>query len=172
VSKIGGTIIHDLSEAKTATHVVAKDLKRTIKLMIGLCCTDKVVSLDWLRASAESETPLPCNSYLVIDRKLSNKITKNLQKGKVLEQFRFYFCDSITKPPPKECRLLVEAAGGTMLTDRLLSKDVPMKNLFLIRKGNSFSKKEKALCISCIDAGATVWTLEELLSTLMTQSRP
>lgn len=139
--------------------------------MIGLCSTNKIVTLDWLRASAENERPLPCNSFLAIDKKLSNRITKNLQKGKVLEHFTVYFCESVTKPPPNECRLLVEAAGGAILTDLSLQRDKSKNQLLIIRKGGTFSKGEKALCASCIDDGATVWTLDEFLTVMVTQSR-
>ena len=172
MSKIGGTLIHNLAEASTATHVVAKDLKRTTKLMIGLCCTNKIVTLDWLRTSAESEKPLPCNSFLVIDKKLSDTIAKNLQKGKVLEQHTVYFCKPITKPPPDECRLIVEAAGGAISSSLSFLSDKAKKQLLIIRKGSSFLRGEKDLCTSCVDGGATVWTLDEFLNVMVTQSRP
>lgn len=153
------------------THVVAKDLKRTIKLLIGLCCTNKIVTLEWLRASAEDEELLPCDGFFVIDRKLSNTITRNLQKGKVLEHHSVYFCESVMKPPPNECRLLVEAAGGVIVTDLTLLKEKSMKQLIIIRNGNSFSRGEKSLCTACVNGGATVWTLDKFLTVMATQSR-
>lgn len=140
--------------------------------MIGLCCTNKIVTLDWLRASAESERPLPCDNFLVIEKKLFDTINKNLQRGKVLEKFVVYFCECVTIPPPNERRLLVEAAGGTIVTDLSMLRGKSKKQVLIIRKGRNFNKEEKARCTACVNDGAITWTLEEFLTAMVTQSRP
>lgn len=140
--------------------------------MIGLCCTNKIVTFDWLRASAESEKPLPHEEFLVIDKVLFDQISRNLKVGKVLKQSLVYFCDCVTKPPPDECRLLVEAAGGTILTNLSTVRGRFQKQLIIVRKGRNFSKPEKTRCTHLLKKGAITWTLEDFLNVIVTQSRP
>jgi hypothetical protein len=54
-----------------ATHVIAGSqgtaLRRTPKLMIGLCKTSNVVNLDWLLESAKDKEALPSKKFLLVD---------------------------------------------------------------------------------------------------------
>lgn len=136
ISVLGGVLIDDIREASTATHLIAGEkgstLLRTPKLMIGLCVTSNVVSIDWLLQSAMKNTVLPAQDYLLLrDRKAEKRynfsMRKTLQRGDLLrkrgatllEGRSVYVCKGVAgkkAPPTEELKLIVEAAGGIWLS--------------------------------------------------------
>ena len=60
-------------EAHTATHIIASEnnnsIRRTPKLMVGLCNTGNIVSIDWLTESGKAKQALPVENYLILNDK-------------------------------------------------------------------------------------------------------
>ena len=69
IINLGGILIEDLDDAHTVTHIIATDgkkqIKRTPKLMIALCRTTNIISLQWLLESSAANSFLPCHQFLV-----------------------------------------------------------------------------------------------------------
>jgi hypothetical protein len=95
VKTIGGTLLENTEDAATATHVVAADdempLRRTPKLMIGICHTSNIVHLNWLVQSAKERAALPCKDFLLLkDKEFEEKhnfsMRRALRRGDTMRQ--------------------------------------------------------------------------------------
>ena len=132
---MGGTIIEDIEHAATATHVVAGErgasIKRTAKLMIGICVTSNIVGINWLGRSGKKRAFLPCDDFLLLadanaERRYQFKMTETMKRSTNLREASstllngqgVFVCKGITgktAPPANELKLIVNAAGGTWL---------------------------------------------------------
>ena len=166
IASIGGVLIEKVEDAHTATHVIAGDdknsLRRTPKLMIGMCRTSNIVYLDWLIKSAKSREPLACKDFLLLkdktaERKYGFKMRESLQRGETLRQndafllsgYWVYVCDGVAgnkAPPEKELELIVGGAGGTWLTSigARVMKDLDATKLIIISPEKPNKKKSKS----------------------------
>jgi hypothetical protein len=135
VSKIpNAKLLLECDDPSTVTHVIASDgtssIRRTIKLMIGICCTPNIVRMQWLIDSAASGMALPCtDEYLICHDEGSEKMynmkwidtlqrsAHNQQNGTpLLHGYCVYVCRGV-KPNPNEFQKLIEAAGGQWIMD-------------------------------------------------------
>lgn len=141
ISKLGGTLLEDIKDAKTATHVIAADKKnsigvrRTPKLLIGLSVTSNIVDLSWLLQSAKKKEVLDSESYLCCDKEAEKNYEFSLKEsctrgdelrreGKALfDGYWIHVCKGVAgnktagkrTPPSDEVKLIVEGAGATWL---------------------------------------------------------
>lgn len=162
INTLRGDLIEDIQEASTATHVIAseqgKSLLRTSKLMISLCSTSNVVSVDWLTQSAKKRKILSCEKFLLLndtaaEEKYDFSMADTLKRGTelrasgstLLKGTCVYVCKGVAgkrAPPTEEFKLIVEAAGGrwlaTMLRDNtegvlIITSDPPQKKQLTAR---------------------------------------
>lgn len=77
IERLGGVLLEKIEDAASATHIIAGDgkasLRRTPKLMIGLCKTTNIVNLEWLVKSAKSRKVLPANNFRLLSDKEAEK---------------------------------------------------------------------------------------------------
>ena len=63
----------DVMEAGSVTHIIASEknnsIRRTPKLMIGICNTRNIVTIDWLNESGKAKQALPVERYLILNDK-------------------------------------------------------------------------------------------------------
>jgi hypothetical protein len=184
VEAIGGSLIDDIKFAHTATHgkgtyfvfetsqllcsynfwvVIACDgkskIRRTPKLMIAMSVTPNIVTLDWLRRSALTKSPLPCEKFLIHDKdfeksynfsmeKAYKRITSHLKNGtRLLDGWFVYVCPGVAgnkAPPTNELKLIVEAARGSWLTKLAPNPKVPYEKTLIITSDPPTSKQENA----------------------------
>ena len=142
IAAIGGELIEKVEEAGMATHVIAGDdnssLRRTPKVMIGICKTSNIVHMNWLLSSARKRKPLPSREFLLLNDvkaetaygfKMLDTIsngTQMRQEGKsLLNGKAIVVCQGVAgnkAPPLNELKLIVEAAGGQWATASALGK--------------------------------------------------
>jgi hypothetical protein len=197
INRIGGQLIEKVADANLATHVIAGSkgtpMRRTPKLMIGLCITSNIVSLDWLIHSAKEKRPLPTKDFLLVDNEDSEalynfKMRETLMRagrmrsdGKsLLGQYSIYMCAGVAgnksannrTPPLEEFRLIVEAAGASWVktlpktTSSRLSSTIILVSKLKKEASRQLSTKKVA---EAIKNGAICKTTEELFHGIMTQ---
>lgn len=187
VQTIGAVLIDKLADAHTATHVVASDgkieMRRTAKLMIALCRTANIVSLDWLVKSAAEGKPLDCADFLILDSKKVEKqynftmrrtldnLTRRLDRGAhLLDGWSVYVCAGvagINAPPEKEFRLIVEAAGASWLSSPSARGLDPAK--LLIITSDPEPRMPSKPVVTALKNGATKRTTTWLFDAMMAQ---
>lgn len=192
VKRIGGVLLENIEDAHTATHVIVGDAKtsirRTPKLMIGLCCTNNIVGLDWLVKSNAARHALSSEDFLILDDKEAekqynfdmqqtlNRITSQIEKGtSLLAGWCVFACKGVAgrkAPPETEFRLIVEAAGGKWLP--LLStanlKGLDISRLILITSDPETKKQTSPKAVaSALANGATKLTTSQFFHAFMTQ---
>lgn len=155
IKRLGGLLLEDIADAHTVTHIIASDgkdstLKRTPKLMIGICMTKNIVTKEWLLKSSKAGAPLPCDKFLVLHdteaekkyefsmRQTLKRISNNLEKHASLLGGRSVFvCKGVAgnkAPSENELRMIIGAAGGTWLASLSAAtiKDIDASRILLI----------------------------------------
>jgi len=167
VTSIGGELLEDVEDAHKATHVIAGDdktsLRRTPKLMIGICRTSNILHINWLIKSAKAREPLPCNDYLLLNDKKAERqydfvMREALQRGDAMRRegvfllsgYSVYVCNGVAgnkAPPEKELKLIVDAAGGEWLPSvssrAIKDKNVDASKILIIAPEKPTKKKAK-----------------------------
>jgi len=165
IGSIGAELIEKIEDAHKATHVIAGDdktsLKRTPKLMIGICRTSNILSLEWLIKSAKVREALACNDFLLLkdkkaERMYDFKMREALQRGDALRRndefllsgYFVYVCNGVAgnkAPPEKELELIVDAAGGKWLSSIAprVMKGLDASKLLIISPEKPTKKKAK-----------------------------
>lgn len=187
IKTLGAVLVETIEEASTATHIVAgsanKELRRTSMLMIGLCCTSNILSIDWLWKSFENRKILPCNHHLLIsdraaERKYSFSMKQTLRNGQevreeggLLDGWAVYFCKNVAgRKAPKEhdLNLIVSAAGGTVLA----KSDLPMgRNVLVITSDPPTpSQISDQSALKLKEGGASEFRISWLFNCIMHQS--
>jgi hypothetical protein len=197
IKTIGGVLIENLEEYHTATHIiVGGEVSRTDKLLVGMSCTPNIVTPEWLFKSAKGYGPLPCDDFLILDKKAEKKYdfsmretTKrtaaNIEKDtKLLDRWGVYVCDRVAgnlKVPNKAVlQCMVEAAGGEWVSSvATWLKEVSMAQTMeeeppglLIVTGDpetTSQVSERTNVPDALAAGASKQTVEWLLHTIMIQ---
>ena len=115
--------------------VIASDgktkLRRTPKLMICVCKTSQILSIEWLEQSAKEQRALSSDDFLLLKDKdaekrynfsmketIENGRKARLDRGGVLGGWSIYICTGVAgnnAPSAKELKLVVEATGATLL---------------------------------------------------------
>jgi hypothetical protein len=134
IDGLGVTLIEDIDKASSATHVIAGDsdsgIRRTPKLMIALCSTSNILSLEWLVESSKAKTLLNPGKYLLLNDKVGEgrygiSMKRTLASGKerrkeggLLAGWTILFCHGVAgnqAPSQDELDMVVRAAGGKVL---------------------------------------------------------
>jgi hypothetical protein len=189
VKKIDGILLEDVADAHTATHVIASDgktsIRRTPKLMIALCRTPNIVSLDWLKKSASRQEALPCDEFLVLDdreaeeqykfsmRETLERIKSNVKNGSyLLDGWHIYVCAGVAgkkAPPEEELRLITEAAGGSWISSPSSITASPDHVLIVTSDPETKRQVSTKAVTSLLKKGASKRTTSWLFRAMMTQ---
>jgi hypothetical protein len=185
-------LLDDIKDAHTATHVISSDgkesIRRTPKLMIGICRTGNIVNKQWLLDSSKQGRFLPCDNFLILNdteaeakydfsmRDTLERISSNIEQDThLLGGWWIYVCKGVAgnkAPAEDELRLIVEAAGGTWLSSLNASgmKDVDVSRLLVVT-GDPESKKQLSpkLVASALSGGAVKRATSWLFHAVMTQ---
>ena len=166
IALIGAELLENIEDAHKATHVIAGDdrntLRRTPKLMIGVCRTSKIVDMNWLVKSAKARQALPCKEFLLLNDKEAEKkydfvMQEALLRGDELRRndkflltgYWVYVCNGVAgdkAPPEKELQLIVDAAGGKWLSSvsTRVIKDLDASKILVITQEKPAKKKSKS----------------------------
>jgi hypothetical protein len=189
VTTIRGVLIEKIADAHNATHVIASDgkseMRRTAKLMIALCRTSNIVSLDWLVKSAAEARALPCKDYLILDnekveqqykftmRHTLTNLTRRLEQGTyLLDGWSVFVCTGVAgnkAPPEEEFRLVVEAAGASWLTSPASRGLVHSKILIITSDPETKKQLSPKPVATALKNGATKRTTTWLFNAIMAQ---
>ena len=149
VTTLGGSIV-DIDDASLATHVIAGDdktpIRRTPRLMIGICVTANILSMEWLVSSKRSRRFMETRPFLLLhdriaERNYSFSMKETLlngqlrrQEGGVLKDLNVYFCKNLAgnkAPKADELNLIVSCAGGNVISE-LSDENVKLKKILVI----------------------------------------
>jgi hypothetical protein len=196
VKRIGGVLLDKVDDASTATHVIAGSqgttLRRTPKLMIGLCKTSNVVNLDWLLESAKDRKALPSKKFLLVDdgeaeanydfhmRETLMRAGSMRSSGKsLLGRYSVFVCAGVAgnksknnrTPPIEEFRLILEAAGATWLSSLPSNTKSLSSTIVIMSKVAGEAKKQLSAkkVAETLKKGAISKTTEEMFHGIMTQ---
>jgi hypothetical protein len=192
IKRLGGVLLEDIKDAHTATHVISTDgtesIRRTPKLMIGICRTRNIVNKLWLLNSSKQGRSLPCDDFLILNdteaeakydfsmRDTLERVSSNIEEGtSLLGGWWIYVCKGVAgkkAPSEAELKLIVEAAGGTWLSSLNSSymKDVDVSRLLVVT-GDPDTKKQLSPkpVASALRDGAVKQTTSWLFHAVMTQ---
>lgn len=189
IDDIGAILVDKIEEAASATHVIATDgktkLRRTPKLMICMCRTSNILTIDWLEQSAKEQKVLDATPFLLRgDREAEKTYTfsmaetlKNGQsaredRGGVLGGWYVYICNGVAgnkAPSAKELKLLVDAAGATLLPSLSDKHVVDFAKTMVITSDPATKSQQKERGIDKVSS-ANRKTTSWLFQTMITQT--
>ncbi|KAL3826809.1 hypothetical protein ACHAXA_000635 [Cyclostephanos tholiformis] len=190
INDIGAQLIESIEEASTATHIIASDgktrLRRTPKLMICICKTSRILSIQWLEKSAREQRVLNPDDFLLLDDTEAEKIynfsmketlengkVARLERGGVLGGWYVYLCPGVAgnnAPTSEELNLVVEATGATLLPS-LSESDVPdpTKTIVITSDPSSTAQRSEKSVKRVARLGAYLLTTSHLFHVIITQ---
>jgi hypothetical protein len=196
IKRIGGLLLDkNVEDSVDATHVIAgsknTSMRRTPKLMIGLCKTNNIVDLEWLVQSAKQRKVLPSKDFLLVnDEKAETQYkfkmhTSLMRAGKMrcngktlFGGYSVYCCSGVAgnkkkgnmTPPAKELRLILESAGATWQAS-LPKKGDFIRIIILVSKVESEAKKQLSgkKVVEAMEKGALAKTTEKIFHSIMQQ---
>lgn len=189
-----GKIVEDVKQAHTATHIIAGDkgnrisLRRTPKLMIGLCNTTNIVDLGWLTACGKVKKALPVEDYLLTDDKeaeaqydfsmatsLGNAAEMREKGKRVLSGWFVHVCKGVAgakAPPEQQMKMIVEQAGGTWqsgISQKALA-DVEFSRFLIITSDPETKQQSSTQSLkNAVRGGASKQTTGWLFSCILKQ---
>lgn len=190
IKTIGAEYVESIDEAHTATHVIASDgaatLRRTPKLMICICRVDKILSIDWLEQSSKEQRILDTPDFLLLDDREAEKrydfsMKETLRNGMLVRERRgglfggwfVYVCSGVAgnkAPSFKELNLIVEAAGGQVLSSLSDLKNCdPLKTIVLTSKPSTKSQLKERGVAKAVSLGARIMSTAWLFHAIITQ---
>ena len=155
--------------------------------MICFCKTSNILGIEWLEQSAKEQKVLDPNDFLLLsDREaektynfklsdsLKNGSIARADRGGVLGGWYVYICSGVAgnkAPSAKEMKLIVEAAGATMLYS-LAEKNVidPAKSIIITSDPATKSQVKERGVDRVTSMGGHICTTSWLLQTMITQS--
>ena len=159
-------------------------LRRTPKLMICVCRTPKILSIDWLEQSAKEQCVLETDDFLLLNDKeaektynfsmkatIENGKTARMASGGVLGGWSVYICRGVAgknAPSSKEFALLIEAAGATMLRN-LNDVPTPDKTIVITSDPITDDQRLEEGVEGATRRGAELLTTTWLFHTIITQ---
>ena len=186
IDTIGAEYIDSIEDAHMATHVIATDgvvaLRRTPKLMICICTTPQILSIEWLEQCAQSQRILDTNPFLVSDKESEKKydftiketirrgIVVRRKSGGVLGGLYIYICNGVAgnrAPSEKEMHLIIEAAGGHVL--KSLLKCDPLKTIVITSDPSTKAQLKERGVSRVQNIGSKVLSTTWLFHTIITQ---
>lgn len=195
IKRIGGVLLQMVDDAHTATHVIAASkgtsMRRTPKLMIGLCKTNNIVGIEWLIQSSKQRKALPSTSFQLLhdsraEKQYNFEMRESLRRaGKMrssgdslLGGFTVCCCPGVAgnkkrgnmTPPAKEFRLIVEAAGASWAPS--LGKLGNFSNVIIVvskLEGEAKKQLSTKKAIEALAKGATSKSTEQIFDSIMQQ---
>lgn len=174
-----------------STDVIATDgktkLRRTPKLMICFCKTSNILGIEWLEQSAKERKALEPQDFLLLnDREAENTYNFKLsdsfkngaiaraERGGVLGGWHVYICAGVAgnkAPSTQELKLIVEAAGASMLYSLAEKKVIdPTKTIIITSDPAHKSQLKERGIDRVISMGGRICTTTWLFQTMITQS--
>ncbi|KAL7498806.1 hypothetical protein ACHAWT_006663 [Skeletonema menzelii] len=189
IETIGAEIVESIEEAHTATHIIVTDgvtkFRRTPKLMICICKSPNIVKLEWLERSAKEQRVIDTTPYLLVDDKEAEKrysfsmretIQNGIQvreNGGVLGGLYVYICSGVAgnkAPSTKELNLIIEAAGGKVLSSLTASKLAdPAKTIVLTSDPSTPSQLREPGVRNILKLGGKIVPISWLFEVIITQ---
>lgn len=157
--------------------------------MICFCKTSNILGIEWLEQSAKEQQVLDTRDFLLLSDKeaertynfklsdsLKNGAIVRTERGGVLGGWYVYICSGVAgnkAPSSKELKLIVEAAGATMLYS-LAEKNVidAAKTIVLTSDPANKSQLEERGVDRVTSMGGRICTTSWLFQTMITQSLP
>lgn len=154
--------------------------------MICFCRTSNILSIEWLTQSAKEQKILDTNDYLLLSDRdaektynfslsdaLKNGELARKERGGVLGGCFVYICSGVAgnkAPSLKELKLIIEAAGATMLQS-LSDQNVidPTKTIIITSDPASESQLKERGVKRVTSMGGRVCTTSWLFQTTITQ---
>lgn len=194
IRDIGGILIEKLEDASTATHlIISKEVKRTPKLMIALCTTGNIVSMDWLQQSAKEKKALPTDKFLLVsglavEKLYSFKMRETLSKAgtmrsrgeSLLGGYIVFLPRGVAgntakdnrTPPTKEFKLILQAAGAIVVAALPRQQDDYSDTVIVTSKLPKEAKKQLAVreVANAVERGALAINTDDLFQAFMTQN--
>jgi hypothetical protein len=134
----GAKLIEHIRDAYTATHIIATDgttdIRRTCKLMIAICRSHRIVTLDWLIDSSKQGKALDIAPYRIkynasycrsLEQQYANfsirTTLRNIERRTTLlfQGWYIHVCPKVAgnkAPTTNEFQYIIEAAGATYIS--------------------------------------------------------
>ena len=138
----GATLIEHIRDAHTATHIIATDgttdIRRTCKLMIAICRSSNIVTLDWFIDSSQQCKALDIAPYRIkynapycksLEQQYANfsmrTTLRNIEHRRnaalflLFQGWYIYLCPKVAghkAPTTNEFQYIIEAAGATYIS--------------------------------------------------------
>ena len=191
IETIGAEIVESIDMAYTVTHVIVTDgrakLRRTPKLMICICKTSNILSTEWLEKSANEQKVLDAAPFLWVNDKeaeskynfsmkdtVQNGMLAREHRGGVFGGYHFYICSGIAgnrAPSMKEFKLIIEAAGGHLLSSLAPSQILdPLKTVILTSDPPTPSQLKERGVKNIAKCGGKLETTSWLFHSIITQT--
>jgi hypothetical protein len=194
IKRLRGVLLEKIEDAHSATHVIAasegSSMRRTPKLMIGLCKTSNIVDMDWLIQSSTQHKALPSISFQLLHdsqaeaqykfemRESLRRAARMRLKGTCLLPFLIFCCPGVAgnkkkgnmTPPTKEFRLIMEAAGAIWATSLAKVADFS-KLIIVVSKVEDEAAKQLSTkkVTEALKNGAISKSTEEIFNSIMQQ---
>jgi hypothetical protein len=95
--------------------ITAAPFRRTIKIICGISVCPFILSLDWVTASDAADILLEEKNFILQDKNINLEQSLERSRSKKLFEGMKFFATPNTIPEPKQLKLIIECAGGTML---------------------------------------------------------
>ena len=190
IDTIGAEIVESIEEAHTATHIIVTDgatkFRRTPKLMVCICKSPNIIKLEWLEQSAKEQRVLDTAPYLLVGDKeaekhysfsmketIQNGIQVRETTGGVLGGLYVYICSGVAgnrAPSTKELNLIIEAAGGKVLSSLATCKLLdPAKTIVLTSDPSTPSQLREPGVRNILKLGGKTMKTSWLFHVIITQ---
>ncbi len=192
IESLGAELLESLEQASTATHLIATDgesiFRRTPKLMICICKTPNILSVEWLEKSSIKQQLLDTHDFLLLDNKAAEK-TYNFsmresirngilarKKGGLLGGWCVYICSGVAgnkAPSVMELTLIIEATGARVITSLNESDSLVPHNTMILTSDPSTEAQRNEYGVREMERfGAQLVTTTWLFQTILTQQSP
>ena len=178
-------LIYEAKNSHEVEYLIlgADRLDKSPMLMIALCKTGNVVSMDWLVQSFRSKKVLPCGRYLAhqtrvmitqqdfaMKKTLHNGFQRR-KEGGLLAGWQVVFCNGVSAiadvPTMDELKLMVRAAGGTVQDKATVKENA--RRVVVISSDPPKPSQLSADILRISHAGGGMFTINWLLDCYMNQ---
>lgn len=192
IQSLGAELLESLEEASAATHLIATDgesiFRRTPKLMICICKTPNILSVEWLEKSSINQKLLDTDDFLLLDNESAEKaynfsmresIRNGIlarKRGGLLGGWCVYICSGVAgnkAPSVKELTLIIEATGARVITSLNDSDMLEPQSIMILTSDPTTEAQKNEFGVRKIERlGAQIVTTTWLFQTIITQQSP
>lgn len=195
IKRIGGVLLEKIEDAHSATHVIAgsrdRSMRRTPKLMIGLCKTSNIVDVEWLIQSSKQHKALPSTNFQLLNDSQAEaqykfEMRESLRRAgrmrstgnSLLGGFTVCCCPGVAgnkkkgnmTPPAKEFQLIVEAAGALWAPSVVKIADFSRLIIVVSKLEDEAAKQISTKKVAeALQNGAISKSTEEIFDSIMQQ---